>query len=91
METSRRIAALHSAAMGEFELIDIWRGRADKYSWTPFDDSEGFNPDWWERRATYDTKEPWFVQVLREGVSGRVRLRGPSAPRALGGTFSGMF
>ncbi|AGB22375.1 hypothetical protein Mycsm_02007 [Mycobacterium sp. JS623] len=52
METSLRIPALHSAAMGEFELIDIWRGRADTYSWTPFDDSEGFNPDWWERRAT---------------------------------------
>jgi len=56
------------------ELIEKRRGGASRYSWLPFEESDNFTPDWWDRPRTY-RDDPWFVQVLREGVEvGRIEL-----------------
>jgi GNAT superfamily N-acetyltransferase len=57
------------------ELIERRRGRADRYSWTPFEPSEDFNHDWWDR-PPYGEDDPWYVQALRAGDEvGRVKFQ----------------
>jgi ribosomal protein S18 acetylase RimI-like enzyme len=56
------------------DLIEKRRGSADRYSWTPFEPSDSFNPDWWDH-PPYGVDDPWYVQVLRDGEEvGRVEL-----------------
>jgi GNAT superfamily N-acetyltransferase len=43
-------------------------------SWTPFDDSVEFTPDWWDH-PPYGEDDPWYVRVLRDGDEvGRVKF-----------------
>lgn len=57
------------------ELRDVRRSPgADKYLWTPFELSDDFAPDWWDR-VPYLDDDPHYVQVLRDGVEvARVEL-----------------
>jgi ribosomal protein S18 acetylase RimI-like enzyme len=57
----------------KLELIEKRRGDADKYRWEPFQDSDKFEPRWWN--YSYETDDPWYVQALRDGIEvGRVEL-----------------
>jgi hypothetical protein len=57
------------------EFVDIRRGGADTYSWSPFEHSDGFKAfDWWDR-VSYWNDDPWYIQILRDGdEEGRVEL-----------------
>ncbi|MFZ2240674.1 MAG: GNAT family N-acetyltransferase [Gordonia amarae] len=62
------------------QLVDHRRGSADKYSWVPqFDWSVPYeNDQWWDDVRYYYVSEPWFVQVLEDGVEvARVELDDP--------------
>lgn len=62
------------------DLIDLRRGPANKYSWIPpFDFSVAYdNEQWWTDVRYYYTDEPWFVQILQDGVEvARVELDDP--------------
>ncbi len=49
--------------LGGVELIDICRPPAsDRYSWHPFNRSDDFNGDWWNR-LPYMQDDPWFVSA----------------------------
>ena len=51
------------------DLVDHYRGSADKYSWMPpFDWSMAYkNERWWDE-VRYYVDDPWFVQVVENGV-----------------------
>jgi ribosomal protein S18 acetylase RimI-like enzyme len=51
------------------DLVDHHRGSADKYSWMPpFDWSMAYkNERWWDE-VRYYVDDPWFVQVVENGV-----------------------
>ncbi len=62
------------------DLIDLRRGSANRYSWIPpFDFSVAYdNEQWWTDVRYYYTDEPWFVQILDDGVEvARVELDDP--------------
>lgn len=62
------------------QFIEHRRGSADTYSWVPpFDWSIGYKYDqWWDDVRYYYVSEPWFVQVLEDGVEvARVELDDP--------------
>lgn len=52
------------------QFIDHRHGSADRYSWVPaFDRSVAYeNERWWDEPRRYSVSEPWFVQVLEDGV-----------------------
>lgn len=57
-------------------FVDYRRGSADKYSWLPpFDWAVVYeNEQWWDK-VRYYIGDPWFVQVLEDGVEvARVEL-----------------
>ena len=57
------------------ELRDVRRAPGDdKYLWTPFELSDDFTPDWWDR-VPYLDDDPHYVQVLHDGAEvARVEL-----------------
>lgn len=57
------------------ELFDHRAPATVKNSWTPFPSSEGYErPHWWES-AGGAVGDPWFVEVLEDGVQvARVQL-----------------
>ncbi|WP_124712859.1 GNAT family N-acetyltransferase [Mycolicibacterium nivoides] len=57
------------------ELVDHRAPAAEKRSWTPFPSSDGYeHPDWWSS-AKGAVGDPWFVQVMEDGVEvARVQL-----------------
>lgn len=58
------------------QFIDHRRGTADRYSWMPqFDPGVAYeNGHWWDE-VRYLEDDPWFVQVLENGVEvARVEL-----------------
>lgn len=57
------------------ELVDHHAPAAVKNSWTPFPSSEGYeHADWWSD-AGGAVGDPWFVEVLEDGVQvARVQL-----------------
>ncbi|MGE2728976.1 GNAT family N-acetyltransferase [Mycolicibacterium vaccae] len=62
-----------------FELVDLHRGNANRYSWVPpFDFDTGYeNEQWWDK-APYQFVDPWFVQVMADGAEvARVELDDP--------------
>lgn len=62
------------------QFVDHRRGSADKYSWVPpFDWSVAYeNDQWWDDVRYYHVSEPWFVQVLDNGIEvARVELDDP--------------
>jgi hypothetical protein len=69
------------------ELVDHRAPAAVKNSWTPFPSSEGYEqPHWWES-AGGAVGDPWFVEVLEDGVQvARVQLdeRGGIGPHYAG-------
>jgi hypothetical protein len=61
------------------DFVDNHRGSADKYSWMPsFDWSTAYeNERWWDE-VRYYVDDPWFVQVMEDGVEvARVELDDP--------------
>lgn len=59
------------------DFVDLRRGSADRYSWiVPFDSSIVYqNEQWWDDVRYYYVGDPWFVQVLEDGVEmARVEL-----------------
>jgi GNAT superfamily N-acetyltransferase len=60
------------------ELIDHRADASVKHSWTPFPSSEGYeHPDWWSS-ASGAVGDPWFVQVLEDGIEvARVQFDDP--------------
>ncbi|SEH79500.1 hypothetical protein SAMN04489835_4219 [Mycolicibacterium rutilum] len=61
------------------DLVDHRRGPADKYSWMPpFDWEIAYtNERWWDE-VRYYADDPWFVQVLEDGVEvARIELDDP--------------
>jgi hypothetical protein len=61
------------------QFIDLRRGSADKCSWLPpFDWTAAYeNERWWDE-VRYYVDEPWFGQVLEDGVEvARVELDDP--------------
>jgi hypothetical protein len=57
------------------EFVDHRADAADRRLWTPFTSSEGYeHPHWWaDARGT--SGDPWFVQVLENGMEvARVQL-----------------
>lgn len=80
---ARRYALSMPTSMSDsvdFEFIDHHRGSADKYSWRPpFDWEVSYeNERWWDEPRYYYVGEPWFVQVLEDGVEvARVELDDP--------------
>lgn len=61
------------------ELIDHRRGSASEYSWLPpFDWTVEYQNDRWWDEPRYYSDEPWFVQVMEDGVEvARVELDDP--------------
>jgi hypothetical protein len=60
----------------KLDFVDLRRGSADRYSWIPpFDWSVAYqNEQWWDD-VRYYVDDPWFVQVLEDGVEvARVEL-----------------
>lgn len=57
------------------DLVERRRGvDDDRYSWIPFEPSARFTAGWWEDPPYLDD-DPWFVQVLLQGVEvARVEL-----------------
>jgi hypothetical protein len=57
------------------ELVDHRAAAAVKKSWTPFPSPDGYeHPHWWEN-AGGAVGDPWFVEVLENGVEvARVQL-----------------
>nr|WP_318276507.1 GNAT family N-acetyltransferase [Mycobacterium eburneum] len=52
------------------QLVDHRRGSASRYSWVPpFDWSVDFdNNQWRDEPRHYSASEPWFVQVIGDGI-----------------------
>lgn len=52
------------------QFVDHRRGSASKYSWVPpFDWSVDFeNDQWWDEPRYHSVIEPWFVQVMEDGI-----------------------
>jgi hypothetical protein len=65
------------------EFVDHHGEAAESHWWTPFTSSEDYeHPDWW-RDGGGTIGDPWFVQVLEDGVEvARVQLddRGGANP-----------
>jgi GNAT superfamily N-acetyltransferase len=71
------------------EFIDHRRGSANMYSWIPsFDRSVAYENDrWWDEPRYYSVSEPWFVQVMEDGIEiARVEFDDPGGinPRYVG-------
>lgn len=58
----------------KLDYIEKRRESHSRYEWTPFEQNDDFTSDWWDD-VPYRIDDPWFVQVLFEGVEvARVEL-----------------
>lgn len=50
------------------DFIEKRRGPADdRYGWSPFGNSDEFNPSWWHHLSYDETSYTWF-EVRRDGL-----------------------
>ena len=69
MRARAAVSTRPQASPMTLDLVDHHRGSADKYSWTPPSDwSIAYeNERWWDG-VRYYMEDPWFVQVVENGV-----------------------